>query len=247
MQRYKLCICYKGKGYHGWQKQKYTDNTIQSKLESIIYLALGENVSLCVAGRTDSGVSAKKQFVHFDISREINSKLLLNTINIHMNCNNIFIQSVEKVSTDFHARFSAKHRSYIYIVHNIFPIDSYNKEDFWCVGGDIDIDNMNSAAQLLIGNHDFSAFCTRFANKPKTKRKILKIRIIKMKNFIYFYFCAQSFLHNQVRILVGTLVEMFGKKNNHPEYIKNVLYSQNRCLAGPTAPPNGLYLINIKY
>lgn len=244
--RYKVTIEYNGSNFCGWQKQKQCTNSIQETIEAAIFNFTGEQVVLCSGGRTDSGVHALGQVAHFDIQTEFEPYRVRNAINYHLKSTNISIVDVKIINDEFHARFSAKKRYYEYRIINRHAPSVLEDGYAWQIFKPLDVDIMCKAAQYLIGKHDLSSFRSKKCQSKNPVKTIDNIDIIQNGDHIYIKISALSFLHNQVRIIVGTLVE-FGKKKTDPKKMLSILKNCRRETAGVTAPPFGLYLVKIDY
>ncbi len=246
MFRYQILIEYVGSSYIGWQIQK-KGKTIQGLIQKKISKLLDEKIIVTGSGRTDTGVHAIEQSAHFDCMNEIkNFKKFLNSINYFLNKNEIAILKIKKQNLNFHARFSAKERVYKYIIYNqpTKPIIQNNRG--WFVIKKLDFESMKMGAKKLIGTHDFSSFRASGCN-AKSPIKFMKfVKIKKFKSKIEFEFRSQSYLKQQVRSMVGCL-KFIGEKKWSIKKFVNVLRAKNRKLCAPPAPPEGLYLVKIKY
>ena len=253
-QRWKITIEYDGGPYHGWQKQKPHIATVQTAIEKALFQFCQQHISVHAAGRTDAGVHAKAQIAHFDLSshRDYTGYDICKAINAHLLPNAIAILKAEKVDDNFHARFGAKNKLYSYrIVHRCFkPVRDLGK--VWHIRKLMDIDAMIQAAPALIGHHDFSSFRDSHCQAKSPVRTLddLTITHFPYDDFggteIIFDFKGQSFLHHQIRNMVGTL-SLVGTGKWQPEEVKAALEAKDRKRGGPTAPPDGLYLIDIDY
>ena len=245
MANIKLTIEYHGQPYSGWQFQK-NEKTVQGEIEKAIFKLSGEKKAIQGAGRTDAGVHAIGQCATFDLEKKLDDYQILNGINFHLGSEKIKITKVEKVNNEFNARFNAKKKIYNYQVFNgLAP--SVIEDDFSIhIRQELDIDSMKKAIKLFIGKHDFSSFRAKGcqANKPIRKIDDASINIIEKK--IVFIFKAQSFLYQQIRIMVGSLLEI-GFKNKDVIWIDELIKSKDRRLAGPTVPSKGLILKEICY
>ena len=244
--RYKITIEYDGSNFIGWQKQKHSSNSIQEVIEEAIFRFSQQRVILYVAGRTDAGVHALGQVAHFDLTIDFDTHIVRNAINFHLMQHAIAILSVEKTDDNFHARFSAKQRHYLYRIINRYSQLSIDLNRAWLVRSPLNVENMIKATNYIKGNHDFSSFRTMHCQSKSPLKTIDNLKIIHNNQSIDIYISALSFLHNQVRIIVGTLVAC-GKNNFPPEYMENIIKAKNRSYAGMTAPPYGLYLIKVDY
>jgi tRNA pseudouridine38-40 synthase len=244
--RYKITIEYNGSKFLGWQKQKHSTCSVQETIESAICNFSHKKVMLYCGGRTDAGVHALGQVAHFDINKEFEPYRIRNAANYHLQSTGIAIIDAEIVNKTFHARFSAKQRHYEYRIINRYAPTVLEAGYVWQIFKPLDIEIMCKAARYLLGKHDFSSFRSKYCQSQSPVKTIDNIEIIQNKDHLYIRISALSFLHNQVRIIVGTLVE-FGRNSVDPEQILKILNSRKRGYAGITAPPYGLYLIGIDY
>jgi len=245
MPKYKISIEYDGTNFVGWQKQ---DNgpSIQSSIEEAIKKISSETVNVFGAGRTDSGVHAKEQVAHFNISNKIPLDNMRDGLNQHLRPLPIAILKAEEVNEDFHARFSALLRSYEYLIINRRSPLTLHKSQAWGVFKDLDIAIMKEAAINFEGKHDFSAFRSIDCQASSSTKTIQSCKVEKQGKYIVIKVTAKSFLHSQVRIIVGTLVDV-GKGKIIPINIKKIIDSKDRSKAGATAPAHGLYLLKVQY
>jgi tRNA pseudouridine38-40 synthase len=244
--RYKITIEYNGSNFSGWQKQQHSANSIQETVENAIFNFSGEKAALYCGGRTDAGVHALEQVAHFDMQREFELYRVRNAINYHLKSTPIVILNAEIVGDMFHARFLAKKRHYEYRIVNRYAPAALEFGYVWQVFNPLDVDIMRKAAKYLLGKHNLSSFRSKDCQAANPVRTIDDIDIIKNGSHIYIKISALSFLHNQVRIIVGTLVE-FGKNKTDPQEMLKILSQCERSAAGVTAPPFGLYLVKIDY
>ena len=245
MPKYKILIEYDGTNFVGWQRQN-NGLSIQSSIEAAIKKISSETVNIFGAGRTDSGVHAKGQVAHFDISKRIPLDRMRDGLNQHLRPLPISILDAEEATEDFHARFSALLRNYEYLIINRrSPLTLY-KNHAWCVFKDLNINNMEKAAINFEGRHDFNAFRSIDCQSSSSIKTIKSCTVEKKERHITIKVSAKSFLHSQVRIIVGTLVEV-GKGKILSGNIKNIIESKDRSQAGATAPAHGLYLTKVEY
>jgi len=245
MPKYKLLIEYDGKDFIGWQRQ---DNgaSIQSSIEKAVKKFSKEAITVFGAGRTDSGVHARGQVAHFELINNFSLDSIRDGINQHLRPLPIAILSAECVDNDFHARFSAKQRVYEYhIISRRSPL-TFQKNQAWIVHKKLNINKMIEAASYFEGKHDFNGFRSIDCQSVSSTKTIDKCKVKYENEFIQVEIAAQSFLHSQVRIIVGTLVEV-GKEKINSLDIKNIIKSRDRTKAGITAPAEGLYLKEVKY
>ena len=244
IKRIVLGIEYDGTKYFGWQKQENL-LTVQETVEKALSLIANHKVQVICAGRTDVGVHALGQVVHFDtevIRPEVAWVLGTNTklpgdIRVHW---------VKEVAGDFNARFSALARTYRYLIHigKVYPALLRHRVAW--LRHDLDIDLMQEAAQYLIGEHDFSSFRGIGCQSRSTQRYVEKITLTRETTLITITIKANAFLRHMVRNIIGALVDV-GLRKKPPFWIQEVLLAKNRNLAGVTMPPQGLYLVAVKY
>jgi tRNA pseudouridine38-40 synthase len=245
MPRYKLTIEYDGTGLAGWQRQDHMPS-VQQYLEEAIHKFSGEEVATFVAGRTDAGVHAKGQVVHFDLARGKKLKEVRDGINFHIKPATISVLQAQEVSPEFHARFSAKKRFYRYRIINRVPKPVLERFYVWHIHENLNALAMQEAAQILVGTHDFTSFRATECQAKSPVKTIDEITITKMLEEITIDISAQSFLHHMVRNIVGTL-RFVGNGKWTPEDMKKALEAKNRSAAGVTAPPHGLYFMRVEY
>ena len=244
MPNYKIDIEYDGTNYVGWQRQD-NGQSIQELIEIAIKKLTNEIVVLFGAGRTDAGVHAKGQVASFKIKKEINVSVIRDGLNQHLRPHPIAIISAKIVNDDFHARFSAKKRSYEYkIVNRRSPL-TIEKNRAWCVHKKLDFDKMIIQSKSFIGKNDLNAFRSSHCQSKSTIKTINDFIIEKKSEDLIFTISAKSFLHSQVRIMVGTLVDI--GKGLLLKSVSEIIESKNRISAGQTAPSSGLYLKKIDY
>lgn len=249
MQRIKLTIEYDGTNFHGWQAQNNLP-TIQFFLERSLEKFFCQKIEVFVAGRTDKGVHSIGQVCHFDIdsSKKYNEFNIILGLNRYLRPEPISIINCEFVNDIFHARFSAIQKSYIYKIINRSPSLTFQKNYAWHVIRPLNIEKMTLISKFLIGKHDFSSFCSADSQSKSFVRTIDNIIITNKGNEILIEFQAKSFLHNQVRIMIGTLKKIGLESSNlKPEDMQSIIDSKDRRVAGETAPSSGLFLNWIKY
>ena len=245
MTNIKLTIEYVGTSYSGWQFQK-DEKTIQGEIEKAIFKFSGEKKTIQGAGRTDAGVHALGQCANFNLEKEFTEYQILNGLNFHLGKEQIKISKVENVSDDFNARFKAKKKTYHYQVYNSLSPSVLEGEYSIHIRQSLNIHAMRESILQLIGKHDFSSFRAKGCQAQSPIRTLDHADIEINNKKIIFIFRAQSFLYQQIRIMVGSLLEI-GLNNKKPEWINELLSVKNRPLAGPTMPPKGLILKEIIY
>jgi tRNA pseudouridine38-40 synthase len=246
MFNYQIIIEYLGSNYAGWQIQK-NGITIQSLIESTLTKTLKSKIKINGSGRTDSGVNALGQSANFFFKDKINDQFkFLNTANYFLKNNSIAIISLKKRNNNFHARHSAKKRSYEYIICNRTGELVINKKRSWLIKKKLDFKKMKKAINYFKGTHNFSAFRASSCTAKSPIKKISKAIIKKNGDKIFILFESKSFLQKQVRSMVGCL-KYVGEKKWKPERIKLIIRSKKRQLCAPPAPPEGLYLKKVFY
>lgn len=260
MPRYKLTIEYDGTGYAGWQKQQDRPS-IQSAIEDAVQKFCGEAAEVVGAGRTDAGVHATAQAAHVDIPKEFEPFKVMQGINYYLfnpngndreqyteglPANRIAILGAERVSDDFHARFSAVKRHYIYRILNRRARLGLEAGRAWHVIEQLDEKAMQDAAQALLGNHDFTSFRDTECQAKSPVKTLDQLDVKRIGEEVRITTSARSFLHHQVRIMVGTLA-LAGKGKWSRKDVEAALKAADRTKAGPTAPPDGLYLTGVDY
>jgi len=245
MQRYKIKIEYDGTLFVGWQFQK-NGLSIQEVLQKAIFSFSKEKVVVSGAGRTDSGVHALAQAAHFDLKKKIEYKKLLPGLNQNIGNKPITILEIEKVSKKFHARFSAKKRTYQYIIVNRQSPLALQKNKAWHIRKKLDIEKMKKAATLLLGTHDFSTFRSSSCGAKSPIKTMETISIKKNKDKIVLKFTSKSFLQQQVRSMVGC-IEYLGEGKWSFDNFKKAFKSKRRFQCAPPAPACGLFLRKVWY
>ncbi|WP_169567286.1 tRNA pseudouridine(38-40) synthase TruA [Sneathiella limimaris] len=245
MPRYKITIEYDGTGLVGWQRQE-NGPSVQQHIEEAIFAFAGEEVRIQGAGRTDAGVHALAQVASFDLVKEFEARTVTNAINYHLSPERISILETEMVSEEFNARFSATGRSYIYRIINRPSRLALDAGYAWHVKRELDEGKMQEAANLLIGKHDFSSFRAAACQAKSPVKTLSKLDVVRDGDMIEFYVSAPSFLHNQVRAMVGTL-SLAGTGQWMVSDVEAALNAKDRQKAGPNAPPYGLYLSQVTY
>lgn len=246
MYRYKLTIEYDGRGFCGWQRQKNA-MSVQQAIETAVKSFSGqEKVLVYGSGRTDTGVHAIGQVAHVDLVAEYEPYRVMDALNHYLRAYAVSILAVEQVPLDFHARFSAKSRRYTYrIINRRAPI-AIETGRAWHVIKPLNIGKMQEAAGLLVGLHDFNAFRAIRCQAASSVRQIDSFRVDKVGETVQLEVKSRSFLHNQVRIMVGSLALVgFGKWAL--DDINRALSLADRRESGPTAPPDGLYFAEVTY
>lgn len=245
MTRYKLTVEYDGGGFVGWQRQ---DNgpSIQAALEEAIFAFSGEKVQVWGAGRTDAGVHALGQVAHVDLEKQTTPRVVREAINHHLKPRRIAVLSVEEAAPNFHARLAAKSRLYRYrIVNRRAPL-ALDHGRAWHVPVPLDAQAMHDAAQVLVGRHDFSTFRASLCQAKSPVKTLDRLDVRRLGEEIEVTAGARSFLHHQVRNMVGTLA-LVGRGKWTKNDVAKALAAADRTKGGPTAPAEGLYLVAVGY
>jgi len=245
MARYKLTLEYHGGPFAGWQRQD-TDPSVQAVVEAALRALEPDAPGIAAAGRTDAGVHATGQVAHCDLSRDWEPFRLAEALNWHLKPAPVAVLAAERVADDFHARFSATGRRYLYrMLCRRAPL-TIDRGLAWRVGYDLDAQAMQAAADSLLGRHDFTTFRSAQCQAASPVKTLDEFRIEREGPEIRFHLAARSFLHNQVRSFVGTL-ERVGAGKWPVERVAQALAARDRAQCGPVAPPEGLYLTEVTY
>lgn len=239
--RYFMRFSYNGSKFNGFQKQ-VDKRTVQGDLESVLSKIFNENVRVVASGRTDAGVHAYNQCLHFDSSKEVDFDKLKFSLNSLLH--NIYVKELYSVPDDFHARYDCTKKEYIYKI-NVGEFDPVYEEYIYQYNKSLDIEKMKNACKYLIGEHDFRSF-TSLDYEKNCVRTIYSIDISIENDIIYIDFVGNGFLKYMVRNMVGLLIEV-GSNNRNVEDVKKILDSKDRKEAGICAPSMGLYLANVYY
>ena len=242
--RIALGIEYDGTSYNGWQRQK-SGLGVQQRLEEALSVVANESIDVTCAGRTDTGVHASGQVVHFDTTAERSDRGWLLGANSNLP-NDISVSWVHRVDDEFHARFSATGRSYRYRILNRLQRSALHRHRAWWVHQPLDAALMNEAAQQLVGEHDFSAFRAAGCQAGSATREITNIEVTRDGDRVTLRISANAFLMHMVRNITGTLAAI-GQGEAPVEWITEVLASGDRTVGGVTAPPHGLTLVSVNY
>ena len=245
MARYKLTLEYDGTGLAGWQRQA-NGVSVQALVEAAIFEFRGERVAVHGAGRTDAGVHALGQVAHFDLQRAADPETVMGALNYHLKSNPVAVLACARAADDFHARFSATRRHYLYrIVNRRAPL-TLEHGRAWQLAQPIDADQMAAAATLLIGKHDFTSFRAAECQAKSPVKTLDRLEVTRRGSVVEIAATARSFLHRQVRAMVGTLA-LVGTGKWQAADVAAALAARDRAAAGPTAPAVGLYLTAVDY
>lgn len=245
MPRFKVIIEYDGTPFSGWQKQA-EQPSVQQALEEAIRGFSGEEVTTQAAGRTDSGVHARGQVAHFDLSRAWDAFRVGEALNYHLKPNPVAIIGCEEVPNTFEARFSASRRHYEYIILNRRARPGLEVNRVWHVPQELDERAMHEAAQLMLGEHDFTTFRAAECQAKTPVKTLDQLSVSRNDDHIYVHAHARSFLHHMVRSLVGSL-KMVGEGRWGPADMQKALEARDRSWCGAMAPAAGLYLTRVDY
>lgn len=243
--KYKIKFSYDGTNYSGYQKQP-DKSTIQETLENALTTVLREQIEIVASGRTDAGVSAIEQVAHMIVETEINAQRTIGYVNTLLP-EDIRINEIERVEEDFHARYSAKIKTYeywFYIGKEKTPVFERMATH---IGYDVDVEKMILATKYFIGEHDFGAFCASNTEVVNKVRTIYDLNIVNLGGKLYkMEITGNGFLYNMVRIIMGTLISV-GIGKTPVEQVEKIINSKDRALAGKTMPSKGLYLKKVCY
>jgi len=245
MPRYKLTLEYDGTGLVGWQRQG-NGLSVQEILETAAERFCGKRVTVFGAGRTDAGVHALAQVAHLDLPRETNLETIRSALNQHVKPHAVSVLNAERVADSFDARRSARGRVYLYRILNRRPPPAVERGRVWHVGPELNAEAMHEAAQTLVGKHDFSSFRDTMCQAKSPVKTLDALEVAREGDEIRIEARARSFLHHQVCNMVGTL-KLVGAGKWDESDVKKALAARDRRAAGPTAPPEGLYLVRVVY
>ena len=244
MRNIRLDLCYDGSRYRGWQRLSGVENTLQGKLETALSRILGESIEISGSGRTDAGVHARGQVANFHCQSQMSCQEILSQLRRYLP-EDVGVYSCKEVSPRFHARLNAKEKSYCYRIWNTDAPCVFERRYVTVLPEKLDLEVMRMAADYLVGEHDFSAFCANPKMKKSTVRYIRSLDVMKLDHEVRITVTGNGFLHGMVRILVGTLVEVGLGKRKADEI--PALFGAKRSQAGPLMPPQGLCLQEVFY
>ena len=247
MPRYRIDIEYDGRGYAGWQRQAGL-HSVQEAIEKAILGFTGERVTIRGAGRTDAGVHAMGQVVHVDLGKDMDADKVQGALNAHLKLagETVAALSVAQVGEDFDARFSAKARHYLYVILNRRAPAALMRGNVWHVPRMLDAGAMHEAAQRLLGKHDFTTFRSVQCQSASPVKTLDRLDVVREGDLIEVHASARSFLHNQVRSMVGSLKRV-GEGAWSADDLEAALKAADRARCGQVAPPDGLYLTHVDY
>jgi tRNA pseudouridine38-40 synthase len=245
MPRYKLTVEYDGAPFVGWQVQE-NGLSVQGALERAAAELAGESVRVHGAGRTDAGVHAKGQVAHLDLARDLEPGKLRDALNFYARPHPVAVIAAARVRDDFEARFSAIKRHYLYRIVNRRADLTLDRGHAWRIGKPLDAAAMQTAAQRLVGKHDFTTFRSTECQAKSPLKTLDQLDVIRDGDNVNIVTSARSFLHNQVRSMVGSLAWV-GEGRWSADDLAEALAARNRAACGVVAPPDGLYLMRVDY
>ena len=248
MPRYKLTIEYDGAPFCGWQSQA-DQITVQGVLTKAVTALTGEAVPVQGAGRTDAGVHARGQVASVELTREWETDTVRDALNAHLRPHPVAVLKAERAADDFNARTSAVKRHYFYRIINRRPDLTVERKYAWRVVRPLDAGSMHAAAQRLLGKHDFTTFRSTECQALSPDKTLDQLDVVRVGEEVHVVSSARSFLHNQVRSMVGSLVNtgLTGPGAWTPDDLWKALQARDRAACGTVAPPDGLYLMNVDY
>lgn len=245
MPRYRLVLEYDGAPFVGWQRQE-NGASVQAALEEAIFCLSAERITVTGAGRTDAGVHALGQVAHFDLNRDFPPDKVRDALNYHLKPNPVAVLYAALVPEDFHARFSATRRLYRYRILCRRSPPALERGRAWHVMRELDAATMHEAAQFLVGKYDFTTFRAAECQAKSPVKTLDALTVRRDGEHISLEAMARSFLHNQVRSMVGSL-KLVGEGKWSAADLKAALAAQDRARCGTVAPPEGLYLVSVEY
>lgn len=245
MPRYRLTLEYDGTAFNGYQAQAGLPS-VQETVETAIFGFSGERIRLQAAGRTDTGVHATGQVVHADLEKEWPARTVLNAVNAHLVDQAVSVLDAQVAEGDWHARFSATERRYLYRILNRPAPPALDKGRVWHVKKPLDVEAMHAAAQELVGHHDFTTFRDLACQARSPVKTLDHAAVSRVGEEVHLTFASRSFLHRQVRSMAGTLAEVGAGRWTRQD-VKAALEARDRTACGPVAPAHGLYLTGVGY
>jgi tRNA pseudouridine38-40 synthase len=245
MPRYRLTLEYDGGPFVGWQRQ---DNgpSVQGRLEEAIEKLSDERVTVTGAGRTDAGVHALGQVAHFDLEKSFEAGKVRDALNYYLRPDPVVVLDAAIADGEFHARFSATARHYLFRILNRRSPPALEEGRVWHVSPRLDAEAMHAAAQLLVGHHDFTTFRAAECQAQSPVKTLDRLDVSRRADEIHIAASARSFLHHQIRSFAGTL-KLVGEGKWTPRDVADALAAKDRARCGPVSPPDGLYLVRVDY
>ena len=245
MPRYRLTLEYDGGPFVGWQRQ---DNgpSVQGAVEDAIEKLSGERVTVTGAGRTDAGVHALGQVAHFDLEKSFEPGKVRDALNYYLRPDPVVVLESAVADSEFHARFSATARHYLFRILNRRSPPALEEGRVWHVSPKLDAEAMHAAAQFLIGQHDFTTFRAAECQAQSPVKTLDRLDVSRRADEIHIEASARSFLHHQIRSFAGTL-KLVGEGKWTPGDVADALAAKDRARCGPVSPPDGLYLVRVDY
>lgn len=245
MPRYRITLEYDGAPFVGWQRQ---DNgpSVQGALEDAIAKLSATRVTVTGAGRTDAGVHALGQVAHFDLEKDYPPDKIQGALNYHLRPAPVSVLEAAVADSEFHARFSAMGRHYLFRILNRRSPPALDRGKVWHVAAPLDSEAMHAAAQFLVGHHDFTTFRAAECQARSPVKTLDGLAVFRRGEEIHIEASARSFLHHQIRSFAGTL-KLVGEGKWQPRAVKRALEARDRAACGPVSPPDGLYLVKVDY
>jgi tRNA pseudouridine38-40 synthase len=245
MPRYRLTLEYDGGPFVGWQRQ---DNgpSVQGRLEEAIEKLSSERVTVTGAGRTDAGVHALGQVAHFDLEKQFEAGKVRDALNYYLRPDPVVVLDAGVADDEFHARFSATARHYLFRILNRRSPPALEEGRVWHVSPRLDAEAMHAAAQFLVGHHDFTTFRAAECQAQSPVKTLDRLDVSRRADEIHIEASARSFLHHQIRSFAGTL-KLVGEGKWTPHDVADALKAKDRTRCGPVSPPDGLYLMRVDY
>lgn len=243
-RRYAAVVEYDGAGFAGWQRQRHAD-TVQQVVEEALGAVAAHPVEVVCAGRTDAGVHALHQVIHFDSHASRANIAWIRGANSHLP-GSVRLLWANEVPLDFHARFKAQQRAYRYVIASRAVRPALQRQQVAWTYKPLDAERMHAAGQLLVGEHDFSSFRAAECQAKHARRRVSRLSVLRRGDYLYLDIEANAFLHHMVRNIAGVLMAV-GAGEQPVDWVGDVLAARDRRLAGVTAPPQGLYLVGVTY
>ncbi len=245
MPRFRLTLEYDGGPFVGWQRQA-EGASVQGALEDAIEKLSGERVTVTGAGRTDAGVHALGQVAHFDLVKSFDAGKVRDALNHYLRPDPVVVLDAVETDSEFHARFSAKSRHYLFRILNRRSPPALEEGRVWHVSPKLDAEAMHIAAQDLVGQHDFTTFRAAECQSASPVKTLDRLDVSRRADEIHIEASARSFLHHQIRSFAGTL-KLVGEGKWTPRNVAEALAARDRARCGPVSPPDGLYLVRVDY